>query len=65
MEFLEASAKDNRNVREAFYRLAAEICRVKAQQQSVRHAPFADHPSISLSDSTRKPVDTEPESCGC
>lgn len=33
MEFIEASAKKNTNIQEAFAKLALKICEVKAQQQ--------------------------------
>ena len=33
MEFIEASAKKNTNIQEAFAKLAKQICEVKAQQQ--------------------------------
>ena len=33
MDFIEASAKKNTNIQEAFAKLAREICEVKAQQQ--------------------------------
>lgn len=63
MEFLEASAKDNRNVKEAFYRLATEICRIKTQQ-SLRQGGLNDTPSLALSDSARL-TEREPDSCSC
>eukprot|EP00731_Ephydatia_muelleri_P032102 Em0023g609a len=66
MEFLEASAKDNRNVEEAFYRLATDICKVKSQQ-SVKHGgDLGDAPSMSLSNSARLAErEREPDSCSC
>ena len=63
MEFLEASAKDNRNVKEAFYKLATEICQVKLQQ-SIKHGLATDLPSMSMSGSVRL-QDSERNSCTC
>ena len=68
MEFIEASAKKNTNIQEAFAKLAKEICEVKAQQQpstlSPREADLT--PSFILGQST-VPLDDEDRgsSCSC
>ena len=68
MEFIEASAKKNTNIQEAFAKLAKEICDVKAQQQPTTVSPHeADlTPSFTLGQST-VPLDDDHEggSCSC
>ncbi|CAI8008889.1 Ras-related protein Rab-1A [Geodia barretti] len=62
MLFLEASAKNNHNVRECFLHLAREICELKAQQQP-QTFPNADlTPSIKLKQSY--PVERESQKEG-
>lgn len=63
MVFLETSAKNNKNVREAFAQLASEICDMKAQQSPQTLYGVESSPSLSLSRDT-KPVN-EGSGCGC
>lgn len=63
MVFLETSAKNNTNVREAFAQLASEICDMKAQQSPQTLYGVDSSPSLSLSRDT-KPVN-EGSGCGC
>ena len=63
MVFLETSAKNNTNVREAFAQLASEICEMKAQQSPQTLYGVDTSPSLSLSRDT-KPVN-EGSGCGC
>ena len=68
MEFIEASAKQNTNIQEAFARLAKEICEVKSQQQpATLPANEADMtPSFSLGHSTiALHNDDHSSSCSC
>lgn len=67
MEFIEASAKKNTNIQEAFAKLAKEICEVKAQQQPTISAHEADlTPSFTLGQSTIPLNDEERNgSCSC
>ena len=69
MDFIEASAKKNTNIQEAFAKLAREICEVKAQQRpTILPAHEADltpsftltgQKTVSLSDDRQK------GSCSC
>ena len=63
MEFMEASAKTNRNVKEAFTQLASEIRELRAQQ-----APLSsggdNGPNMSLARNT-KPVKEVGGACYC
>ena len=66
MLFLEASAKNNHNVRESFLHLAREICEIKAQQQPQTFPTSELTPSIKLNHS--HPVESEREKeggCSC
>ena len=69
MEFVEASAKKNTNIQEAFAKLAKEICEVKAQQQPTTITPHeADlTPSFTLGHSTIPLHDDDQQgsSCSC
>ena len=68
MDFIEASAKKNTNIQEAFAKLAKEICVVKAQQQPSTIYPHeADlTPSFTLGQSTIPLEDDEQgSSCSC
>ena len=51
MVFLEASAKNNQNVKESFLHLAREICEIKAQQQPQTFPNTELTPSIKLKQS--------------
>jgi len=66
MVFLETSAKNNRNVREAFVQLASEICEMKAQQSPPTLLGLDPSPSLSL---TRNTIPVEEGGsgggCGC
>lgn len=66
MVFLETSAKNNRNVREAFVQLASEICEMKAQQSPPTLLGIDPSPSLSL---TRNTIPVEEDNsgggCGC
>ena len=65
MEFIEASAKKNTNIQEAFAKLAKEICEVKAQQQPTISPHEADlTPSFILGQSTI-PLDDNQQSSSC
>ena len=56
MEFLEASAKTSKNVKETFFRLAADICELKSQQMTQPLVDTENHPSLSMaSDTTNIP----------
>ncbi len=68
MEFIEASAKKNTNIQEAFAKLAKEICEIKEQQQpsiiSPREADLT--PSFTLGQSTIPLSDDQQgSSCSC
>lgn len=69
MDFIEASAKKNTNIQEAFAKLAKQICEVKAQQQpaplSEQEADFT--PSFTLPGQTTVILedDTHKSSCSC
>ena len=66
MEFIEASAKKNTNIQEAFAKLAKEICAVKAQQQPSTLSPHeADlTPSFTLGQSS-VPLNDEERGASC
>ena len=63
MEFMETSAKMNKNVREAFTRLASEICELRAQQAPLSSGGDTG-PNMSLARNT-KPLREEGGSCYC
>ena len=67
MEFIEASAKKNTNIQEAFAKLAKEICEVKAQQQPSTLSPHeADlTPSFTVGQNTVPLDDQQSGSCSC
>lgn len=65
MVFLEASAKNNKNVKEGFLHLAREICEIKAQQQP-QTLPNTDlTPSIKLKQSHPVERDSHSDGGGC
>ena len=64
MDFIETSAKGNRNVREAFVKLATEICELKAQQAPQTLPVYEEASSLSLTRDSR-PVDKESSGCAC
>lgn len=67
MDFIETSAKTNMNVREAFTRLATEICEIKAQQVPQTLPGFDPTPSMSLPRNTASILENSKSrsSCAC
>ena len=67
MDFVETSAKNNKNVREAFVRLATEICEIKSQQSPQTLPGYDPNPSLSLGRDTHLLEDAEDDnnSCSC
>ena len=62
MEFIETSAKTNKNVQEAFVKLASEICELKSQQIPATLTGY--DPTLSLSLTT--PIGAKDNStCAC
>ena len=64
MAFIETSAKTNMNVKDAFYKLAREICELKAQQSPPVLRGYDHTPSLSLARNTQ-PVYKAESKCSC
>ena len=64
MDFVECSAKNNMNVKEAFYRLVKEICELKAQQVPQTLPTYDTSPSLSLTRDI-EPIGKEVSGCRC
>lgn len=65
MEFIETSAKTNMNIQEAFFKLASEICEVKAQQVPPTLPGYDNHQSISLPRNTTLVENKSSSGCSC
>ncbi len=64
MDFIESSAKSNMNVKEAFLKLAKDICELKAQQAPPTFPTYDANPSLSLTRDTQ-PISKEVSGCRC
>jgi len=65
MDFLESSAKSNVNVREAFVKLATDICRVKAESAPQTLPPEYEHNSSLTLTRDTQPISREVSGCKC
>ncbi len=64
MDFIESSAKSNMNVKEAFLKLAKDICELKAQQAPPTFPMYDTNQSLSLTRDTQ-PISKEMPGCRC